>query len=75
MVALSAAVQTTGFCAYEFVAKAQSSSVAKTEKFLILEVFAGSMVYPSEFVEGRITKVPNARNDERMSAGDWQLRC
>ena len=29
------------------------------------------MGYPSEFVEGRITKVPNARNDERMSAGDW----
>ena len=31
-----------GFCAYEFAAKAQNSSVAKMEKFLIREVFAGS---------------------------------
>src|ERR1700722_1996064 len=36
MVALSAAVHITGFCACEFAAKAQNSSVAKIERFLIL---------------------------------------
>ena len=37
MFSLLAAVQTTGFCAYEFAAKAQNSSAAKSERFLILE--------------------------------------
>jgi len=46
IVSLSAAVQITGFCACEFAAKAQNSSVAKREKFLILEVLAGSVFVP-----------------------------
>ena len=40
------AVQTVGFCAYEFAAKAQNSSAAKIERFLILEVLAGSIRVP-----------------------------
>lgn len=56
MVSLSAAVQTMGSCAYEFAAKAQNSSVAKMEKFLILEVFAGSILYPSDFARGGLRR-------------------
>ena len=36
MVSLLAGVHITGFCAYEFAAKAQNSSAAKIERFLIL---------------------------------------
>ena len=56
MVSLSAAVHITGFCAYEFAAKAQNNSVAKMERFLILEVFAGSMLYPSKFARGGLRR-------------------
>ena len=41
MFSLSAAIQTLRFCAYEFAAKAQNSSVA-IERILIVRVFAGA---------------------------------
>jgi hypothetical protein len=36
-----------------------------------LEVLAGYMRAPSRIREGRITKVPSARDKDRMSAGAW----
>src|ERR1700722_11005064 len=56
MVSLSAAVQITGFCACEFAAKAQTSSAAKMEKFLILEVLLGSGSYASQFASGGLRR-------------------